>query len=83
MARKKTEAFPDDPRTLGRLGTIAFALAAQTADELQRTGSIRELRMARTRMHLAIGAAEPFVKWINREVRRRNKASRQAIARGF
>ncbi len=75
MARMRRAIPLAPPRELGRLGEIAFSLAIETASDLAAFGKVPDLKVARTRMLLAIGACEAIEAWIRAERRRAKKAA--------
>ncbi len=62
------------PHDLGRLAEIALSLALETASDLATLGRVSDLKVAGTRMQLAVGAAQAIEGWIRAEQRKARKA---------
>lgn len=60
--RERRTTQPPAPQDIGRLCRMAFDLALQTAEDLERTGQLPDRKIARTRMLLAQGAADEVLK---------------------
>lgn len=62
VRREERKTDPPAPQDIGRMCRMAFDLALQTADELERTGQLQNRKIAKTRMLLAKGAADEILK---------------------
>lgn len=65
MAAKKIP--PPNPKDLGMLCSMAIGLAGETARELQMTGKVGNVKVARTRMRLLVGSADAILKHLRTE----------------